>query len=1104
MRSSALGILLCLASAGILSAQISPSSSSLQNGMVGTSYSVTLSEHEEFGVAPVTWNIAGGSLPPGLTLDTSTTSTTTTISGTPTTSGTYTFTVAATYDESAPTTNTQSYTIYIPPTCTPVLTPASGPLPTGEINLRYTPVMFNVSGCQGPFTYTASSPLGPFNPTYLPNGMTLTGNSLGGTPSQTGTFSVVITANGPNQITVSNTYSLVIDTAPTITTTSPLPTAPVGALYSQQFAATGGLPASSGYVFSMNNNPPGITMSPSGLLSGTPTETGMFSFNVAATDSLGGQASAPFQVTFINGTPEIQAAPLSLTFNADYEGNPPLGQSISITPASGATPPVKFSVAIDNGQSGTAAPSWISVSPSSGTAPAGLVVSVNQGTLAAGTYTAGIQVLDSNNLPSDIAVTLNVKSNPQQLTVSPSMLQFTARAAASGTLAQDLVVSNTGTGTLAFNASALGGSSWISSITPSSGQTTLNSPVLLQVQVNSSGLAVGSYNDTIQVASAAGNVNIPISLFVSASGPVLSVNPSGIFFHARQNGGTSDVEAIEIVNAGDPASTVNWTASVVNPGPSNSWLNLVSPTGTAKSSAPGTLTIAPVQNATQMAPGPYYALIKIADPNSLNSPQYVTAVLNIDPDSVAPSPSPTPGGLFFTSSVGGSAPAAQQVLVNPSSATAIPFQVAVTTSNSGTWLSATPSSGTATGEAPGNVSVSVNPAGLAAGIYTGSVNISIGQVLESVNITFVVAPTGSSGSIAHTRPQIAGCTPSKLAITENALVNNFSVPAGWPATLVVQLNDDCGNIVTTASVTASFSNGDAPLSLTGDTFGNYSGTWQPGAVTSQMIVTMNAASGNLQPAVAKVYGGIAANQTPPPTLAAGGTLNNLNPVVGGALAPGMIAEVFGTGLAATAGSTGILPLPTTFNNTFAQVGPYQAPLYFLSSGQVNVQIPAEITGTQQIPIVFSVNNALTLPVMLSIVPSGPGVLSMFDGPTSPSVQNNAHIIAQHLNGTAVTTASPGKPGEYLVMYLVGLGATNPPVPSGHAAPSNPLANVTVTPVVMVDSQPSNVYFAGLTPGFVGLYQIDFQVPTGVHTGDVVVTVTQNGIAANPTLLAVSQ
>jgi len=57
---------------------------------------------------------------------------------------------------------------------------------------------------------------------------------------------------------------------------------------------------------------------------------------------------------------------------------------------------------------------------------------------------------------------------------------------------------------------------------------------------------------------------------------------------------------------------------------------------------------------------------------------------------------------------------------------------------------------------------------------------------------------------------------------------------------------------------------------------------------------------------------------------------------------------------------------------------------------------------------------------------------------------------------------------------------------------------------MVDSLPSSVIFAGLTPGFAGLYQIDFQGPMGVTSGEVVVTVSQNGVAANPTLLPVSQ
>ena len=65
---------------------------------------------------------------------------------------------------------------------------------------------------------------------------------------------------------------------------------------------------------------------------------------------------------------------------------------------------------------------------------------------------------------------------------------------------------------------------------------------------------------------------------------------------------------------------------------------------------------------------------------------------------------------------------------------------------------------------------------------------------------------------------------------------------------------------------ASFSNGDPPLNLAGDSLGNYSATWQPGGVNANMVVTLNATLGSLQPATAKLYGGIAPNQTPPPTL----------------------------------------------------------------------------------------------------------------------------------------------------------------------------------------------------------------------------------------------
>ena len=1058
------------------------------------------------GVGTITWSIQcddcgakpgvkgaikplhGQQLPAGLAL-----SANGVISGTPTTAGLSQFTVLA-FDQDE---NEASQALEINVVaCTPTISPVS--LPQGEVNAVYHQVSFTASGCTGPFTFTAQS-VSPFNSNSLPPGLALSSaGALAGTPTTAGTFNFELDVTDPNQNETQYPYTITINPQPTITTQSPLPSGPVGVAYSQQIAATGGIPP---YVFHINADPPGISLTPSGVLNGTPTKAGTFTFNMGVSDSLGTETVSPFQVTFTTIVSQNQVTPLSLTFSASLNGNPPPTQAISIVPATGATPPVTYSVVVNGGQSGTAAPSWLTVNPTDGSVPAGLVVSVDQGTMAAGSYPATIQVLDSNGLATDVSVTLNITSDPQQLNVAPASLSFAARSTTPGNLIEQLVVSNSGAGSLSFAASSLNNSSWISGITASANTTTRNAPVFVQVQVNTNGLSVGAYNDVILVSSSAGNTQIPISLFVASGGPVLGVNATGVLFQAVDGGGSTATQTVNILNLGDPSSTVNWNATLAS---GSNWLSLVSPSGTATSTAPGALTLELAPNATQLTAGPYYASVQIADSNSLNSPQYVTAVLNLQPSTAAPAPYLAPGGLFFTATVGGSAPPSQQIQINTSSASAVNFTAAASTFGTGNWL-VTPVAGPVSGQASSSISISVDPTGLAAGIYSGEVNVSIGALLQSVNVTFVVQPASSSGSVSQFKPKAAGCAASKLAITETGLANNFSVPAGWPATLIVQLNDDCASPVATGNVVASFSNGDAPLNLAGDTLGNYSVTWQPGSINANMVVTLNATAGSLQPATAKLYGGIAPNQTPPPTLAPGGTLNNLNPVVGAPLSPGTIAQVYGSGLAPAAASTGPAPLPTNFNNTYALVGPMKAPLYSLSSGQINILIPFEATANQQIPIVLSVNNALTLPQMLNVVAATPGVLSADDGPTPPSVQNGAHIIAQHsADGSLVTSTSPAKPGEYLVMYLVGMGATNPSVTSGFQTPTAPLSYVTESPTVTVGSQPSTVLFAGLTPGFVGLYQIDFQVPSGASSGELQVTVTQNGVAANPTLLPVSQ
>ncbi|HEV2689490.1 MAG TPA: hypothetical protein VGV35_13090, partial [Bryobacteraceae bacterium] len=152
-------------------------------------------------------------------------------------------------------------------------------------------------------------------------------------------------------------------------------------------------------------------------------------------------------------------------------------------------------------------------------------------------------------------------------------------------------------------------------------------------------------------------------------------------------------------------------------------------------------------------------------------------------------------------------------------------------------------------------------------------------------------------------------------------------------------------------------------------------------------------------------------------------------------------------------------------------------------GQVNVQLPSELTPTQQFPILVSANNAFTMPDTLDIVPLKPAVAGFPDG----------HIIAQHSTDFSLVDGThTAKPGEFLVMYLLGMGPTAPLVPTGVASPAVPLATVVNSPTVLVGGRNAQVFFAGLTPGLAGLYQINFQLPAGIPAGDADVVVSQTG------------
>ncbi len=1047
---------------------------SLPNGAVGSAYTAQLAATG--GTGSYTWTLVAGagSLPAGLTLSAGGT-----ISGTPTASGTSGFTVRVT--TSAQQTATKALSIIVNAAITIA---NAGTLPKGTVGVAYTPLTFNVTGGSPPYTF-AAVPISPFDPDGLAPGLTVNSNGvLSGTPTRAGTFNFNLLVTDRAGAQGTKPFSMSVAAALSITTASPLPGGVVNVSYSQAINASGGTPP---YSFSITNPPPGLTINTGGTLSGTPTATGPFAFNITVTDAAKASFIKPFQLTVTANAPVILVSVTSLTFAAAAGGDSPASQNIGIVNNTSAA--VTFRVVLDSGAANTAAPAWLSVKPLNGKTPAVLSVTVDPGTMPIGTYTGRVRIIDSSNFTTDVAVTMVISTNPPILTATPIILRFATLVQSSGVQERLLVVANSGGGgSLAFSTQVLSASRWITDVTPSSGQIRRNSPAFLRVHVDASALGIGIYRDVIHVTTPAGDMDVPVILRVARRVPILSVDEVGVRFHARQGGGHSHIKVLNILNNGDPLSTVNWTAEVLK---GDDFLSLGRNTsGAATTSSPGRLVMQLNSDATQADPGGYYALIRISDPKALNSPQYVVAVFDLQPAGTPVAPDPAPEGMFFTSAAG-LQPKSQVLTVHASSATAVTFQAGTLTSDGANWLSVDPTSGRTSGANPGTATVSVNTTGLAPGIYAGQVSIAIASEVRIVNIGLVVQPAGTIAASA-TGPA-ASCTPGKLAITSTGTLNNFSVPAKWPLDLAVQLNDDCGISVSNGSVIASFSNGDPALSLLGDNEGNYSATWQPGTTSAGMQVTVRAAAGLLDPATVQISGSISQNQAP--VLAKDGTLHNLNPVIGGPLAPGNVVQIFGSGLAGATASPGVLPLPSTYNGTTVLIGGFSAPLYYLSDGQINAQIPNELTPDLSYTVIASANGGITLPDTIDLVSVVPGVAAFTDG----------HIIAQHSDFTLVDAGHPAKAGEFLVMYLVGMGATNPSVASGQPAPSaEPFARVVSQPTVTVDGQSASVAYAGLTPGFAGLYQINFQVPASAKPGDLDVIVTQLDQTANTTQLRVAK
>ena len=207
---------------------------------------------------------------------------------------------------------------------------------------------------------------------------------------------------------------------------------------------------------------------------------------------------------------------------------------------------------------------------------------------------------------------------------------------------------------------------------------------------------------------------------------------------------------------------------------------------------------------------------------------------------------------------------------------------------------------------------------------------------------------------------------------------------------------------------------------------------------------------------------------------------NLAPITN-SVAPGEFVSLFGSGLCSATEAAPSLPLPTTLGNVQVSVNGVFAPISYVSPTQINILVPYEISGgyaTFQVSSGLGLSNAVTLYER----DTAPGVFTSTTGGFAPGVGPAA---ALHADFSPVTQSDPARVGETLQLYVTGLGAVNPAVADGAAAAVKPLSLVVADIGVFVDGQPATVTFKGLAPGFAGLYQVNFVVPSGVTSGQLV-------------------
>ena len=385
----------------ITSKPVITTNATLASAVIGVQVS-PISQTKTQGTATIpatgAWSISAGALPAGMSLNPDHGE----ITGTPTQSGVFNFTVKLVDSAGEIATKAESLAVNSGPTIT------TDPLSYKLYKDVSTSITNNITIGTGSIRAGTG-----WTATGLPAGLSINGSTgaITGTPTVTGNFQVTIRATDLNGLYDEETLAFTVVTRPLITTTTPLTNAVLGtaitAIPQTVTPGAANIPATGAWSIALGSLPTGLIFNANtGEITGTPTQSGVFTFTVKVTDSAGEWATKVESIT-VNSKPTITTSPLAVTiFTTD-------------------------NAAISNtANAGTGALLGIGAWTATGL-PAGLNIDTSTGLItgtpaAVGVSTVTLRVTDVNGLFDEetLTITVTLPVYGPSITTSPGTYKF--------------------------------------------------------------------------------------------------------------------------------------------------------------------------------------------------------------------------------------------------------------------------------------------------------------------------------------------------------------------------------------------------------------------------------------------------------------------------------------------------------------------------------------------------------------------------------------------------------------------------------------------------------------------------------------------------------